>query len=235
MRTFALAGAAALSLGALASAADAQAPYQVDCAAPPAPAIVAPHTAAEDTPTTLKAAYGYPGCDAAGDEIETTIEWGDGSSSPAVVTPKAGEAGIWDVSADHTYRDTGHYKIVLHSRNVRTGVARDTAGNEIDVGPGGTKTLDSALKSRAGKRFNGKAAIVTMGGGRRLSSDYAATIAWGDGTSTKGHVSIAHGELAVTGRHTYRRAARGLELTITVKDKPAGGVLKLKRPVRVTA
>ena len=61
-----------------------------------------------------------------------------------------------------------------------------------------------------------------------VAGDFAATIAWGDGTSaapdvTHGTVLVqADGAFAVTGNHTYFAASSGFPVTVIINDTKDG-------------
>jgi hypothetical protein len=147
------------------------------------------------------------------------------------VTP---QADAWRISADHVYQRTGRYGAVLRTRNARSGIAYEFAFN-VQVGPAGKRTIRPAFAWRVGTRFDGTVAAFRVPGVHRIVKDYAATIAWGDGTTSKGTVTFARGRFAVAGRHTYRRAAAERRVRITVKDSRTGATLIVQRPLRLRA
>ncbi|MEA2177164.1 MAG: large repetitive protein [Solirubrobacteraceae bacterium] len=209
-------------------AAEAQ-PVPVDCAHLPTPAVLRLLPAAVGLPAELVTHVGYPGCDAPGDVITSTIAWGDGSSSAAAVVPVG---GTWRISGSHRYRRAGRYGVVVRSLNTRTGVATQSR-MEAQVTETGTRTMRERLRWRAGVRFTGRVGQVKLTDAMPLPRQYRARVDWGDGTRGAGTVTVRGALLAVTARHTWRKPVRNGRIVITVTDEATGGVLTIRRSVRI--
>jgi hypothetical protein len=82
-------------------------------------------------------------------------------------------------------------------------------GSACDIGafelaPSTFQAAGVPVSATAGAQFNGTVATFTEALPDTVASDYAATINWGDGTSTTaGTVSASGGGFAVSGSHTY--------------------------------
>ena len=146
--------------------------------------------------------------------VDPTITWGDGTSSAGTVARNGGP-----ITGTHTYAEEGTYDGSVSWT--------DDAGPHtvsFDV-----KVTDAPLTNPTGVSFSATAAVPFSGqvatfadsdpGG--TASDYAATISWGDGTSSAGTVAAGSGgNFAVSGTHTYASAG-SFATSITIAD--AGG------------
>jgi len=151
-------------------------------------------------------------------EYSATIEWGDGSESSGAVS---GSGGAFRVSGSHTYTEEGSYKLTVKISDM------DNAGNTATTTS--TATIgDAALSSACAtstatlQAFKGSTATFTDGNPDGTSSDFSATIEWGDGTESAGVVSAGegHGPYTVSGSHTYSFTG---PVTITTKITDDGG------------
>ena len=142
-----------------------------------------------------------------------SINWGDGTSTPAAPDPTTGQ-----VTGTHTYAEEGVYHAVINYRN---------SDNTPEQFPFDVKVQDAPLSSTpisvvatAGSPFTGPVATFTDADPAGTASDYSATIVWGDGSITPGSVSAASGGFAVTGTHTYAKTG-SYSTTVSITD--AGG------------
>ena len=139
--------------------------------------------------------------------------WGDGTSNTASLDNYA--PGYFLLFGPHTYTEEGNYSTTL--------TATDNWGNSAS-GNGSASVADAPLTAQ-GKTIWGAAGIsltkavatFTDADPGGIASDYTATIAWGDGTTSAGTIS---GHFTVTGTHTY--ASTGTR-TISVTITDAGG------------
>ena len=73
-----------------------------------------------------------------------------------------------------------------------------------------------SFSATAGSEFNGVVAQVADGDPTAISSDFAASIEWGDGGTSLGTVSGASGSFEVRGTHTYANAGTySVKVTVT--------------------
>jgi hypothetical protein len=147
-----------------------------------------------------------------------TIDWGDGTTTSGTV---AGSNGAFTVTGGHTYADEG-------SDALSVTITR-TADN-AQITPTGTVTIaeddaltpqGTAITATAGQSFSGTVASFTDTDTASGSGDFAATINWGDGTTTAGTVSGGSGTLTVSGDHTYSAAGTDT-VTVTLSDNAPG-------------
>jgi PKD repeat protein len=138
-----------------------------------------------------------------------TVDWGDGTTSPAVVTESQGQG---TVSAQHVYLDNGVYSVTLtvtdNSQDYGTATTTATIANVAPViGP---------LTNRRGN----EGAVVTLSGAfadAGVLDTHTATIDWGDGTSSPAAITEANGQGTVSAQHVY--ADNGVySVTLTVTD-----------------
>jgi hypothetical protein len=147
-----------------------------------------------------------------------TVDWGDGSSGPAIVLGAPG--GPFGVEAVHAYRRAGTYPLAMHVLGL--GGADVTVPGSVIVSPASLTaeaTFGSDLLS--GRSFSGPLARFRDGNPLAEASDYSALIRWGDGSETAGVVTgPTGGPWAVAGSHAYAGDGPfGVEIVLT---GPAG-------------
>ncbi len=148
----------------------------------------------------------------------TTIDWGDGATSPGTVTQTG--PGQFAVSGDHVYADEGSYPITVR--------ILDDGGSTADAQATAT-IADAALAATGNPAFvstnpvNHTLATLTDANPAATTADFTSgggstTIDWGDGATSAGTVTgPTGGPFTVGGAHTY--AALGpYTITVTVVD-----------------
>ncbi len=141
-----------------------------------------------------------------------SIDWGDGSSSAGTVT---GGSGSFSVSGTHTYADEGEYTVTTTLTKAGTAVASATSTATVADAP-----LTATGKSlyQSSKTFSGAVASFTDGNPNAPVSDFTASIAWGDGSSSAGTVTKNGSTFDVSGSHTYANLGN-YTLTINIADE----------------
>jgi microcystin-dependent protein/glycosyltransferase involved in cell wall biosynthesis len=150
-----------------------------------------------------------------------TVDWGDGTTEAGTVTGSNGSFSVSVPSSSHFYADEGSVQPVVtitrtadNDRVVPTGTVTVTEGDVLT--PHGT-TIDV----QQGQAFNGTVATFTDTNVNNVASDFAATIDWGDGTTTSGVVTFEAGQIGVGGTHTYTMS--GTEnVSVTLTDDAPG-------------
>ena len=179
----------------------------------PLTATAATITATEGASFTVAVAS-FTDADPAGvaGDYTATIDWGDGTTSAGSI---AANGGGFQVKATHTYLEEG-----VDSPRV---IIRDAGGSTATV-QGAAHVADAPLTA-AGvtltptelTAFTGTVATFTDADPNGTLSDYAATVDWGDGTSSAGAVAATSGGFMVNGSHTYAQEGT-FTVTVTVAD-----------------
>jgi hypothetical protein len=157
-------------------------------------------------------------------EYTATIDWGDGSSSPAdgqPVTISGPIGGLFTVSGSHTYREEGPYTVRVHITDTDSTNAADVTSTATVLDA--VLTASPACLANSLPTYNGPTATFTDAAGPSFGTldDFSATINWGDGKITAGTVTGNNGgPYTVSGLHTY--ATTGY-FTITTSIKDVGG------------
>jgi len=157
-------------------------------------------------------------------DFTATVNWGDGSQSAGVVT-QAGGAGQYDVTvaADHAYSEEGNYTLsvtVQHDALAPLTVSHTVAVADQQVTV--TNTAGSLPATIQIGQPTGPVSDVARindpaGAGKETAADFAATIHWGDNTTSPGTVvSLGGGNYRVDApSHTYtRQASNSVSVTV---------------------
>lgn len=156
----------------------------------------------------------------AGDFTATTC-WNDSGTPPpnndCATTTVSGSNGSFTVSGSHTFPEEGSFtavtsvggadgSVTLHMPAVVTDAALSATG---------VKATMNAGKSQTKLVANFKDADPAG-----TTSDYSATINWGDGTSTTGGLIAPNGTggWSVTGSHKYAKPGNGYSVSVTIHD-----------------
>ena len=131
-----------------------------------------------------------------------TINWGDGTTTAGTV---AGSHGIFTVDGGHTYADEGSDTAIV-TLTRKSDHLQSTASGTVAVAENDVLT-GSGIVGTALPTFSGTIATFTDTDTVNVAGDFAATIDWGDGTTTTGTVSGSNGSLKVNGTHTYTQTA----------------------------
>jgi hypothetical protein len=148
--------------------------------------------------------------DAAGD-FTATINWGDGVTTTGTVV---GSAGSFTVEGGHTYADEGSDPASVTLTHTAD-QAQATASGTVAVAEGDSLTPQgTTIATTTNQAFSGTVATFSDTDTANVAGDFAASIAWGDGTTTIGTVSGSTGAFTVNGSHSY--ALEG-KYTVTVE------------------
>jgi hypothetical protein len=158
---------------------------------------------------------------AAAGKYTATINWGDGASSAGTVS--ANGKGGFNVSGQHSYAEEGSAVTSVTISDL--GGASIKVTGTMTVGDAPLTATSVAIPATAGFSFSGVLATFSDADATAPVSDYSASIAWGDGSTTVGTIAAdGHGGYAVQSGHAYARAG-AFTVQTTVRDKGGSSVL----------
>jgi hypothetical protein len=129
-----------------------------------------------------------------------TINWGDGTTSAGTVS---GSNGSFAVTGGHTYADEGNEGVSVTLTRTSDN-ANAVASGTVVVGENDAFTAHAvAFRAEPNQAFSGTVATFTDTDTVTTVGDLAASINWGDGTTTTGAVTGSNGSFTVTGGHPY--------------------------------
>jgi hypothetical protein len=148
-----------------------------------------------------------------------TIAWGDGMSSAGAIS---GSNGSFTVSGGHTYADEGSEPLSVTITRAADKASVSASGT-VAVADADTLTAHATtITGTAGQALsNVTVASFTDSDTASPASDFAATITWGDGSTSGGTVSGGAGTFSVAGSHTYAGAGSDA-VAVTLTDDGGG-------------
>jgi hypothetical protein len=159
-------------------------------------------------------------------EFTATINWGDGSTTPATVSDP-GLAQLFRVSGSHVYAHVGSFPVTVAIQHVpinpsplgasASKMATATVSDAVLTGAGNVVT------AVAGVPFSGTVATFADPNPFAKATDFTATIAWGDEATTPGTVTAAPGGFAVSGSHTFAGSGQ-IPIRVVVHDSGGSSV-----------
>lgn len=147
-------------------------------------------------------------------DYSATIHWGDGDS-PGVVGQREAVSGscVYFVRGSHTYRRAGNYPLSVTVSG--TGETAASAPATATIREAEFRGEALAIEATSGAPFAGQVAEIHDGNRLSEAGDFAATIDWGDGSTSPGTIAGRDGRFTVDGTHTYA-AAGEYRVTVTV-------------------
>ena len=150
-------------------------------------------------------------------DYTVSINWGDGVTTPGILTQPGGVGSAFVVSGTHAW-PTGSYPITVSISD--SGGASSTATATATVSSanltGGTGAVLNVVE---GQPFSAQLGVFTTANPNAVSSQFAAMVSWGDGTTSTGIVTqSSNGSFSVSGNHTYAEESFSLPISITVTD-----------------
>jgi hypothetical protein len=148
-------------------------------------------------------------------EYQATINWGDGATTPGTVSGPDG--GPYNVNGSHMYTEEGSYPVKVHVTDTDSSNTADAASTASVADAtlfNGTCSVPPVIL----QAYSGPTGTFNDNNAFGMSTDFTATINWGDGTTTSGTVTGAgSGPYTVNGSHTYATTGT-FTITTTVKD-----------------
>jgi len=195
-------------------------------------AIVGEPTAGRDQPITAAGASGFsategrsssgtvatftdPDTSAVATDYSASINWGDGSTSTGTIS---GGGGSFTVTGSHTYAEEGSHTITATVTDLTSTSNTATATSTATVSDAALSPSGTTIHPVEGSSSAQTVASFTDADPAGSVSDYAATINWGDGTTTNGTITANGSRFKVTGRHAYAEKSSQL-IKVTIRDK----------------
>lgn len=163
-----------------------------------APVTFAP--AAGTTFTGTVATFSDSYAAAAAGDFNASIQWGDGMTTTGAIT---GGSGNFTVTGSHAYASEGDHTAVIVVADDPPGTAAATATATVTVSAGPIVVTAVPVNEPERTPETVDVATFSQAGSNASASDYNATIAWGDGTTSLGTVSTDGSGFAVSGTHAY--------------------------------
>ena len=135
------------------------------------------------------------------DDFLASIAWGDGTTTAGTV---GGSPGSFTVTGSHVYAEEGTKTATIVLADDTPNTSTGTATAIVNVADAALSATGATVASSEGFAFTGVVANFTDADPNAISTDYTATITWGDGsTSTAAVAANGSGGFRVTGTHTY--------------------------------
>lgn len=158
-------------------------------------------------------------------DFSVIIDWGDGTSSSAGTSVVQTAAGKYDIRGMHTYVNPGTFPIAVVVTRISDG-QRATASTSFLASASATiNAQPTTLTASAGVSKEFVVAIFAPSAPAN-ASEFAATIAWGDGQSGVGEIKPGStpGTFQVVGTHTYGAGTTTpLEVKVTIRRLDGSG------------
>lgn len=155
-------------------------------------------------------------------EFTATINWGDGSTTPATVSQPLGQP--FQVSGSHVYAHVGSFPVTVAIQHVPINPsplgASATKTTTATVGDAKLTGAGDPVTAVAGVPFKGVVAAFTDPNPFATASDFSATVTWGKEGTSPGTVSAVPGGYTVTASHTFSGSG---QIPVSVSVSSAGG------------
>ncbi len=153
-------------------------------------------------------------------DYTATITWGDGVTTLGSIVP--GTPGLFNVLGTHTFEEVGTYTVSVVIADAGGATTTAVSTFIITDAPLLVAPIPPITETQA-QSFTAPVGAFTDADALSTTSDFSATINWGDGSPvTSGVISQqAGGTYIVTGTHTYAANTTGLPpfpVTFSVKD-----------------
>jgi hypothetical protein len=147
-------------------------------------------------------------------DFTVLIDWGDGLSSPGLVS--ANGNGQFTVTGSHTYLEEGNFKVGVSITD--EGGSSTSASSTAAVSDALLSASGLTVNPIEGNTFIGVVASFIDADPNGMASDYQATIDWGDGTTSPGTIQVdPSGGFDVVGTHSFAEEGT-TNVTVTIQD-----------------
>ena len=171
-----------------------------------------------------------------------SIDWGDGTAATPGTIAQGAALGTFNVVGTHVYQAAGAFNSRVQVTDATMGAAAAIVPLEVDPKVQAVAALAVAPNPVAGSPFTRTlAAFAANVSAGAAASDFAATVQWGDGTTSATSdaspasvqiVKVADdARFVVVGTHAYATSA-AFSATVSVADM-AGGSLSAAVPITV--
>ena len=163
-------------------------------------------------------------------EVPTTIDWGDGGTSPDITTATlVAVPGGWNVQGAHTYGREGAYTVKVSAQEDGGPSASLAFGVGVGDGTLGGWEFNPELGFVAGIPNGNLLALVQDSDRNVREADFSGSVNWGDGSPPCALASFPDGDcgllpnffgpgtILIAGGHTYARAG-DYTATFTLRD-----------------
>ena len=151
-------------------------------------------------------------------DYTATVDWGDGTTSAGTIAATSG--GGFTVNGSHVYEEGSFaVKVTIADAGGATTTATTSASIADAAITGTGKQLPITTEANP---FTGPVATFSDSDPLGVLSDYTATIAWGDGTTSAATLVNGSNLVQASGTHTYAEEGN-YNVTVTLTD--AGGAV----------
>jgi hypothetical protein len=169
------------------------------------------------------ATFTDPDTSAMASEYSASINWGDLTTTAGTI---GGGSGSFTVTGMHTYAEeqSAAYAVTVTITDNDNTANSDVAHSSANVGDAAlsstcpTPVTNSTAPPVSPLVFAGATANLHDNNAAAPSSDFTATIDWGDFSSSSGTVSGAGGDYVVSGTHTYASSGTYTVTTAVTDD-----------------
>lgn len=163
--------------------------------------------------TAAVATFTDPEASASASEYAASVDWGDGSAPTSGAI--SGSGGVFSVTAPHTYADEGAGEVTVRISDLDNEANGATTSSRASVDDAALTATGVAATSTLA--FSGTVATFSDLNTGAPTSDFSATVEWGDGASTGGTISGGGGSYAVSASHGYG-AADTYKVKVRISD-----------------